>query len=85
MTQLTVRDLSQDVLDVLRAEAEGRHTSLNAILCAALEEYADRRRRLRVMQRLLPRMDALSEEILSARGGVPTTGSASLLREDRAR
>jgi hypothetical protein len=85
VSQLTVRDVPQDVLAVLREEAAERHCSLNAIICAALEEHAERRRRLTAMRHLLPAMDALSDEILAARGGRLTSDSAALLREDRNR
>jgi len=85
VSQLTVRDVPENVLADLRDEAADRHTSLNAILCAALEDYAGRRRRLRMMRELLPAMEALSHEILAAHRGVLTSESASLLREDRER
>lgn len=85
MSQITVRDIPEDVLLLLREEAAGGHTSLNAVILAALADHAERRSRRLRLQRLLPEFDALQQHILEARGGQVTTDSALLLREDRGR
>ncbi|MBX5465636.1 MAG: hypothetical protein IRZ26_08815 [Clostridia bacterium] len=85
MRQLLIRDVPEDVAAALREEAEERHTSLNSVALEAVREFAERRRRRKELERLLPAFDALRLAILERRGGAPTTETALLVREDRAR
>lgn len=86
MARLGVRDLPEEVLSELRAEARKRHASLNSLACAALEEYVQRLRRQRELQALLPQLEDLRNQILARRGGQPVeTDSVDLIRADRER
>lgn len=84
VAQLTVRDVPEDVLQVLRNEAAKRHTSMNAMVCIALEAYSEQMRRRDALRALVPELTALRQEILGRRGE-PTSDSAEWVRADRER
>src|SRR5687768_935489 len=82
MKQLTIRDVPEDVVQMLREEAAEHGHSLNTVVRTALAEHADRRRRAKRFQEALPRLDALREQIRREHGG-DLSDSTELIREDR--
>jgi plasmid stability protein len=84
MKQLTVRDLPDDVIEELRAEAQDAGMSLNAVVRRILSDGAERRRWRRQLRDGIPGMRALREEIAEYSVGT-LSDSVDLIREDRAR
>lgn len=82
--QLTVRDVPEDVIRVLRKRAKESGRSMNAVARAALEEYAEREAWQERLRDQLPKMDELRERIRPAHGG-DLSDSTDLIREDRDR
>lgn len=78
MGSLTIRNLDNQVIEALKAEAKANERSMEAEARRALVERFDRRLR---MVRLRERTDALSR----IAEGIPQTDSTLLLREDRDR
>ena len=78
MGSLTIRNLDNDVIQALKAEARANDRSMEAEARRALTERFDRIQR---MVRFRERMDALSR----LTEGTPQTDSVVLLREDRDR
>ena len=84
MKQLTIREVPEDVVQVLREEAAEYGHSLNTVVRTALAEHADRRRRAKRIPDLLSEMAALRERIRQEAGG-DLSDSTPLIREDRER
>ena len=84
MKQLTVREVPEDVVRVLREEAAEYGHSLNTVVRTALVEHAERRRRAKRTPDLIADMAALRERIRQEAGG-ELEDSSSLIREDRER
>jgi gamma-glutamyl:cysteine ligase YbdK (ATP-grasp superfamily) len=84
MTHLTIRDVPDDIVDQLRAEAREAGMSLTAFLRIVLREGAERRRWRRDLRAGVSGMRALREEIAEyAEGNV--SDSVDIIRGDRAR
>ena len=83
MAQLTVRDVPDEVVAALRAEAESLRLSLNSVIVAAIRDYEDKLRRRRALQAGLPLLDVLHDAILRRRDGEQTSDSAELLHADQ--
>ncbi len=84
MSQLTVRDVPDDVMDVLRKAATRRGLSLNATVKAMLTEQAAEERRRELAEASVARIKALRERIREEHGG-DFEESWPLIREDRDR
>jgi plasmid stability protein len=84
MTHLTIRDVPDDVVEELRAEAQEAGMSLTAFVRIVLREGAERRRWRRELRAGVSGMRALREEIAEYAGG-SVSDSVDLIREDRAR
>src|SRR5688572_16047214 len=82
MKQITVREVPEDVVQVLREEAAEYGYSLNTVVRTALAEHAERRRRTKRASDAVPRLDALRERIRREHGG-DLSDSTELIREDR--
>ena len=82
--QLTIRDVPDEVVKELRAEAQEHGQSLNSVVRFALLEYVEGRRRRQRLAEGLAEMDALRERIRREHGG-DLEDSVPLLREDRER
>ncbi|MPZ15306.1 MAG: hypothetical protein GEU73_12925 [Chloroflexi bacterium] len=84
MKQLTVRDVPEAVVRVLREEAKERGQSVNSVARSALSEHATRHRWRRQLADHILAMDALRARIARRREG-DLEESAPLIREDRER
>ncbi len=84
VTQLTVRDVPDDVVQALREEAQAERRSMNAVARAALAEHVQRRARRAGLTAYLPEMDRLRRRV-AERLGSELNDSAELIREDRDR
>ncbi|MEX2373786.1 MAG: type II toxin-antitoxin system VapB family antitoxin [Dehalococcoidia bacterium] len=82
MPQLTVRDVSEETVQELRAAAAERGLSMNAVVRDALCDYLEERRRKQRGDEVLARMDAIAESIRRKYGG-DLSDSAPLIRADR--
>ena len=78
MGSLTIRNLDDEVIRALKAEAKANDRSMEAEARRALTERFDRIQR---MVRFRERTDALRQ----LTEGIPQTDSVELLREDRDR
>jgi hypothetical protein len=85
VSQINVRGIPEDVVQLLREEAVRRHRSLNMTVVAALEEYARELRHRTAVRGLLPRLERFQQAVLERRGGVITDDSVELIRADRER
>jgi plasmid stability protein len=84
VTQLTVRDVPDEIVHALREESRAEHRSINAVVRAALTEHVERRRRRANLEAYLPEMDRLRRRVADRLGG-ELESSADLIREDRER
>ncbi|MCY4456190.1 MAG: ribbon-helix-helix protein, CopG family [Chloroflexi bacterium] len=84
MSQLTVRNVPEDVIETLREEAAEDGTSVNAVVRVALQEHVEKRRWQKRAQDVIPEMDALRARIEKRHGGL-LDESWPLIREDRDR
>jgi plasmid stability protein len=81
MAQLTVRDIPDETVDELKAAAQERGQSMNALVRAALEDYLQARRRARTLRDLLPEIDRRREAIRRRHGIL--SDSTEIIREFR--
>jgi plasmid stability protein len=84
MSQMTLRDIPEDVVDALREEAAERGQSMNAIVRSVLEAHVQEERRRREMEDAMRAADALRKRIEERHGGL-LSESWPLIREDRER
>lgn len=82
VTQLTVRDVSVEDVDVLKREAAARHVSLNTVLRDIVAAEAEQIRRRARMKETIREMDQLRARIAEEAGGY-LSDSTQLIREDR--
>ena len=82
MTQLTIRDVPEEIAIELKGEAEEEGRSVNAVARAALMEHVERRRRARRFEESLAIMDA-HRNAIRERLGHNLDDSTPLIREDR--
>ena len=83
MAQLTVRDVPDEIVSVLKKEAAERGMSLNAVIRRALEEYAAQWWRREDRQQAAAEARELRERIRARLGHAMTPESWELIREDR--
>lgn len=84
MPQLTIRNVPDDVIEALRADASDSGRSMSAVARDALREHAQRRQWRERAREAIPRMAARRAEIEERNGG-PLEESWPLIREDRDR
>jgi hypothetical protein len=84
VTQLTVRDVAVEDVDLLKREAAARHVSLNTVLRDVIAAEAEMIRRRAAMKETISAMDELRARIAEEAGGY-VTDSTALIREDRDR
>ncbi len=77
MANLTIRNLDDDVVKELKAQAKANHRSLEAELRAILSNEAQQRARMRAFRKEAERIAAMTPK------GVKQTDSTLLIREDR--
>jgi hypothetical protein len=82
VTQLTVRDVPVEDVELLKREAAARHVSLNAVLRDGIAAQAEQIRRRARMKETIRGMDELRTRIAEEAGGY-LTDSTQLIREDR--
>ncbi len=78
MANITVRNVDEEVIASLKAQAKANHRSLEGEIRHILAEQALRRTRLEGFRERTARLHSLTE-------GLPQTDSVTLLREDRDR
>ena len=78
MANITVRNIDDDVIACLKAQAKANHRSLEGEIRHLLAQQALRRTRLEDFRERTERLGALTADR-------PQTDSVSLLREDRDR
>ncbi|MCL6595169.1 MAG: ribbon-helix-helix protein, CopG family [Firmicutes bacterium] len=83
MAFLTVRDLPDDVYDALKAEARASGRSLASVVRDALSAHAEEYRQRLRLRDALRTLEAFHDAVLRRRGGVATSDSTDLVRDDR--
>lgn len=78
MASVTVRNIDDQVIASLKAQAKANHRSLEGEIRHVLTQQALRSARLEEFRERTERLQSLTE-------GTPQTDSVALIREDRAR
>ena len=78
MASVTVRNIDDQVIASLKAQAKANHRSLEGEIRHVLTQQAFRSARLEEFRERTGRLQSLTE-------GTPQTDSVALIREDRAR
>ena len=84
MSQLTVRNVPEDVIEAIREEAAEGDTSMNAVIRLALQKHVEQRQWQKRAQDIIPEMDALRARIEKRHGGL-LDESWPIIREFRDR
>lgn len=79
MANLTIRNLDDDVVEELKAQAKANHRSMEAELRAILSDEARQRARMRAFREEAERIRAMTPK------GVKQTDSTKIIREFRDR